>query len=111
MAVWLSLLVPPLVMVAALGMERFEARMLAEPIRRDELDDLIERARPREIRTLSREGIIDIPQGAPGGAVAVPCIGCGRATVDGEESRLPLAGGWCLCCRLDGRHLGASGAA
>ena len=40
-----------------------------------------------------------------------PCTGCGRSTVDGEDTRLPLADGWCLSCRLDGVHLGAAGVA
>lgn len=34
----------------------------------------------------------------------VPCRGCGRTTVDGEQTRLPQADGYCLGCRLDGAH-------
>lgn len=35
---------------------------------------------------------------------SIPCRGCGRSTVEGEDTRLPLADGWCLGCRLDGAH-------
>jgi hypothetical protein len=34
----------------------------------------------------------------------IPCRGCGRTTVEGEETRLPLADGWCLGCRLERAH-------
>lgn len=32
------------------------------------------------------------------------CPGCGRATLDDGTTRLPLADGWCLACRVEGRH-------
>jgi hypothetical protein len=57
MTLWLSLLVPLMVMFFALGMERVEAWMQASPLRRDELDDLLERAGADEVRALSRPGI------------------------------------------------------
>lgn len=36
----------------------------------------------------------------------VPCVGCGRTTVEGHESlRVALADGYCLGCRVRGLHL------
>ena len=34
---------------------------------------------------------------------AVPCAGCGRTTTD-IGGPLPLADGYCLSCRVQGRH-------
>lgn len=36
--------------------------------------------------------------------VPVPCKGCQRA-VNEDGERVPLADGYCLLCRLDGKHL------
>jgi len=37
---------------------------------------------------------------------STPCSGCGRITVEGHETlRLTLAEGYCLGCRVQGRHL------
>jgi hypothetical protein len=49
---------------------------------------------------------VDAARPVPVEVPAVPCRGCMRTTVDGEETRLPLADEWCLACRLDGRHGG-----
>lgn len=35
----------------------------------------------------------------------IACRGCGRTTVDGDQTRMPLADGWCLGCRLDAAHI------
>jgi hypothetical protein len=59
MTAWLSILVPLLVMFFALGMERVEARLRESqnsPVRQDELDDFLERARPDEVKALFRSG-------------------------------------------------------
>jgi hypothetical protein len=56
MTAWLSILVPLLVMLFALGMERVEARMRDSTVRQDELDDFLERARPDEVKALFRSG-------------------------------------------------------
>ena len=59
MTAWLSILVPLLVMFFALGMERVEARLRESqdsPMRQDELDDFLERARPDEVKALFRSG-------------------------------------------------------
>ena len=41
-------------------------------------------------------------------AEAMACTACGREHLDDGSTNLPLADGYCLCCRLDGRHLGAA---
>jgi len=56
MTAWLSVLVPPLVMFFALGMERVEARLREAAVRQDELDDFLERAHPDEVKALFRSG-------------------------------------------------------
>ena len=57
MTAWLSILIPLLVMVFALGMERLETRLRAGTVREDEVEDFLERARPDEVKALFRQGI------------------------------------------------------
>ena len=47
MTVWLAILIPVLVMAFALGMERLETRLRAGTVREDEVEDFLDRARPR----------------------------------------------------------------
>lgn len=56
MTAWLSVLVPLLVMFFALGMERVEAKLRDSTLRTDELEELLERPRPDEVRALFRSG-------------------------------------------------------
>jgi hypothetical protein len=56
MTAWLSVLVPLLVMFFALGMERVESKLRESTVRREELDELLERPRPDELRALFRQG-------------------------------------------------------
>ena len=56
MTAWLSVLVPLLVMFFALGMERVESRLRESPVRPEELEELLERPRPDEVRALFRSG-------------------------------------------------------
>jgi hypothetical protein len=56
MSAWLSVLVPLLVMFFALGMERVESRLREATMRPEELDELLERPRPDEVRALFRQG-------------------------------------------------------
>ena len=56
MTAWLSVLVPLLVMFFALGMERVESRLRESTVRPDELEELLERPRPDEVRALFRQG-------------------------------------------------------
>ena len=56
MTAWLSVLVPLLVMFFALGMERVESRLRESTLRTDELEELLERPRPDEVRALFRSG-------------------------------------------------------
>ena len=56
MTAWLSVLVPLLVMFFALGMERVESKLRESTLRTDELDELLERPRPDEVRALFRSG-------------------------------------------------------
>ena len=58
MTAWLAVLVPLLVMFFALGMERVESRMRESTVRQDELDELLERPRPDEVRALFRQGTV-----------------------------------------------------
>src|SRR4051794_41779627 len=57
MTAWLAILIPLLVMVFALGMERLETRLRAGTVREDEVEDFLERARPDEVKALFRQGI------------------------------------------------------
>jgi hypothetical protein len=57
MTVWLAVLIPLLVMVFALGMERLESRLRSGTVREDEVEDFLERARPDEVKALFRQGI------------------------------------------------------
>jgi hypothetical protein len=56
MTAWMSVLVPLLVMFFALGMERVESRLRESTLRQDELDELLERPEPDEVRALFRQG-------------------------------------------------------
>jgi hypothetical protein len=56
MTAWLSVLVPLLVMFFALGMERVESKMREATLRPEELEELLDRPRPDEIRALFRQG-------------------------------------------------------
>jgi hypothetical protein len=60
---WLPMLVPMLVMLFALAMEHLEAWMDSSPVRTDELDDLLGRARTERAPALL--------QSEPGGALAL----------------------------------------
>lgn len=56
MAAWLSVLVPLLVMFFALGMERLESKLRESTVRTEELDELLDKPRPDEVRALFRQG-------------------------------------------------------
>ena len=56
MTAWLAILIPLLVMVFALGMERLETRLRSGTVREDEVEDFLERARPDEVKALFRQG-------------------------------------------------------
>jgi hypothetical protein len=56
MTAWLSVLVPLLVMFFALGMERVESKLRESTVRPEELEELLERPRPDEVRALFRQG-------------------------------------------------------
>ncbi|AEA28597.1 hypothetical protein GCM10023403_27930 [Pseudonocardia benzenivorans] len=56
MTAWLSVLVPLLVMFFALGMERVESRLRDATMPQDELDEMLERPRPEEVRAMFRQG-------------------------------------------------------
>jgi len=56
MTAWLSVLVPLLVMFFALGMERVESKLREATVRPEELEELLERPRPDEVRALFRQG-------------------------------------------------------
>jgi hypothetical protein len=57
MTAWIAVLIPVLIMVFALGMERLETRLRAGTVREDEVEDFLERARPDEVKALFRQGI------------------------------------------------------
>jgi hypothetical protein len=57
MTAWIAVLIPLLIMVFALGMERLETRLRAGTVREDEVEDFLERARPDEVKALFRQGI------------------------------------------------------
>ena len=57
MTAWIAILIPLLIMVFALGMERLESRLRAGTVREDEVEDFLERARPDEVKALFRQGI------------------------------------------------------
>lgn len=56
MTAWLSVLVPLLVMFFALGMERVESKLRESSVRPEELEELLERPQPDELRALFRQG-------------------------------------------------------
>ena len=56
MSAWLSVLVPLLVMFFALGMERVESRLREAAVRPDDVEEMLDRARPDEVKALFRQG-------------------------------------------------------
>jgi hypothetical protein len=57
---------------------------------------------PEETAAWEAEELAATPEPAP----VVPCAGCGRTTVEGHPSlHVSLADGYCLGCRVQGRHL------
>jgi uncharacterized glyoxalase superfamily metalloenzyme YdcJ len=56
MTAWLSILVPLLMMFFALAMERVESKLRETTVRPEELEELLERPRPDEVRALFRQG-------------------------------------------------------
>jgi hypothetical protein len=56
MTAWVSVIVPLLVMFFALGMERVESKLRESSVRPEELEELLERPRPDEVRALFRQG-------------------------------------------------------
>jgi hypothetical protein len=56
MTAWLSVLVPLLVMFFALAMERVESKLREATVRPEEVEELLERPRPDELRALFRQG-------------------------------------------------------
>jgi hypothetical protein len=57
MTAWIAILIPLLIMVFALGMERLETRLRSGTVREDEVEDFLERARPDEVKALFKQGI------------------------------------------------------
>ena len=56
MTAWLSVLVPLMVMFFALGMERVESKLRESTVRPEDLEELLERPRPDEVRALFGQG-------------------------------------------------------
>lgn len=75
-------------------------------------EPLLLRAPGRELCQLcwsgkERKGQPTAPERQPARTDAIPCKGCGRAHSDHVDGYLlALADGYCLACRLDGRHQG-----
>lgn len=59
MTAWFSILVPLLVMLFALAMERVESRLRDATVRQDELDDLLDHPQADEVGVLFRQGTAD----------------------------------------------------
>lgn len=57
MAVWFVFAVPIVVMFFALFMERVESRLRHVAVQEDEVEELLENARPDEVRALYGHGI------------------------------------------------------
>ncbi len=57
MAVWFVFAVPIVVMFFALFMERVESRLRPGAVQEDEVEELLENARPDEVRALYGHGI------------------------------------------------------
>jgi hypothetical protein len=57
MAVWFVFAVPLVVMFFALFMERVESRLRHVAVQEDEVEELLENARPDEVRALYGHGI------------------------------------------------------
>ncbi|GGM65628.1 hypothetical protein GCM10012275_40200 [Longimycelium tulufanense] len=57
MAAWLVFVVPLVVMLFALFMERVESRLRHVAVQEDEVEELLDHARPDEVRALFRSGI------------------------------------------------------
>ncbi len=56
MTVFLVLLIPPLLMVFALLMERLEHRLKAAAVSEADVQEFLDTAKPEEVNTLIREG-------------------------------------------------------
>ncbi|MBA2308990.1 MAG: hypothetical protein H0W01_06790 [Pseudonocardiales bacterium] len=59
MTAWFSILVPLLVMLFALAMERIESRLRDATVRQEELDDLLDHPQADEVGVLFRQGTAD----------------------------------------------------
>lgn len=57
MAVWFAAVIPPLIMLFALAMERVEARLRHDAVQENEVEEFLEQARPEEVRALFGSGI------------------------------------------------------
>lgn len=57
MAAWFVILIPLVIMFFTLFMERVEARLRHVAVQQNEVEELLENARPDEVRALSRQGI------------------------------------------------------
>src|SRR5699024_11194791 len=57
MTAWFVILVPLVIMFFTLFMERVEARLLHVAVQENEVEELLENARPDEVRALFRQGI------------------------------------------------------
>lgn len=56
MVVFLVLLIPVLLMIFALLMERVEHRLRTAAVNEDEVEEFLDQARPEEVNTFIREG-------------------------------------------------------
>lgn len=57
MTAWFVILVPLVIMFFTLFMERVEARLRHVAVQENEVEELLENARPDEVRALFRQGI------------------------------------------------------
>jgi hypothetical protein len=57
MTYWFVIIVPLVIMLFALGMERVEARLKNLTIRENEVEEFLEQAQPEEVRALAGYGI------------------------------------------------------
>ncbi|HEX3787572.1 MAG TPA: hypothetical protein VHW44_06910 [Pseudonocardiaceae bacterium] len=57
MTYWFVIIIPLVIMLFALGMERVEARLKNLTIRENEVEEFLEQAQPDEVRALYGHGI------------------------------------------------------
>ena len=57
MTYWFVIIIPLVIMLFALGMERVEARLKNLTIRENEVEEFLEQAQPDEVRALAGYGI------------------------------------------------------